>query len=271
MLKDEIYKLCCRLFPICRSITGNGVRQTLDIIREYIPIKKYEIATGVKAFDWEIPEEWNIKDAYVLDEQGHKIIDFKQNNLHVVGYSIPVNKAVSLAELQEHLYSLPDMPQAIPYITSYYKRTWGFCIRHDVREKLKPGQYKVVIDSELKQGFLTYGELIIPGKIKEEVFLSTYICHPSMANNELSGPAVTTFLAKWILQSKKKYTYRIIFIPETIGSIAYLSRNSALMKERVVAGFNITCIGDDRRYSYLASRNAQTLADKIVLQEPRMF
>lgn len=222
--KQEIYNLCVELFPICRSITGNGVRKTLEIIKNHLPaLKTYEIPTGTRAFDWTVPEEWNITEAYIIDPDGQKIVDFQQNNLHVVGYSVPVNRTIDLDELQAHLYSIPEQPEAIPYITSYYQKRWGFCLPHNQRKSLKPGQYQVYIDSSLSKGYLTYGELILPGQASEEIFLSTYICHPSMANNELSGPAVTTFLAKRLLDQKdRKYSYRIIFIPETIGSIVYL-------------------------------------------------
>lgn len=264
-IDKEMYELVKRLFPICRSITGNGVRETLKIIQEYIPIEIHEVPTGTKVFDWTVPREWNIKDAYVMDENGDKIIDFKKHNLHIMGYSVPVNTTVTLSELQEHLYSLPEQPEAIPYATSYYKERWGFCIAHKHREQLKEGKYKVFIDSELKKGSLTYGEFIIPGESEKEVFLSTYVCHPSMANNELSGPAVTTFLAKWILNKQRKYTYRIIFIPETIGSIAYLSKNLDRMKKNIIAGFNISCVGDNLTYSYIPTRDGNTYADKIAL------
>lgn len=266
-LSLDMHKLCERLFPICRSITGDGFRESLDILKNELDLedlKNFEIPTGTKCFDWEIPKEWNIRDAYIIAPDGTKICDFKASNLHVVGYSTPVNKEISLEELQDHLYSLPEQPNAIPYITSYYKERWGFCISQDERDKLVSGQYQVYIDSELKDGSLTYGELIIPGETEQEVFISSYLCHPSMANNELSGPVVTAFLAKWILSlESRKYTYRIVIIPETIGSITYLSRNYRKMKESTIAGFNVSCVGDDRAYSYLPSRNGNTFADKI--------
>ena len=261
----EMYELLEYLFPLNRSISGNGVRETLRIIQNHIPIKVHEVPSGTEVFDWVVPKEWNVADAYVMDETGNKIIDFQKNNLHLVGYSVPVNKIVTLSELQEHLYSLSDQPEAIPYVTSYYKERWGFCISQKQRDNLKEGNYKVVIESELKEGSLTYGELIIPGRSEKEVFLSTYVCHPSMANNELSGPVLTTFLVKWIMSKPRRYTYRIIFIPETIGSIMYLSKNLDHLKRNVISGFNITCVGDDGPYSYLPTRNGSTYADKVAL------
>jgi aminopeptidase-like protein len=261
----EMYRLIEHLFPICRSISGNGVRETLQIIQNHIPITIHEISTGTKVFDWVVPKEWNVVDAYIMDETGNKIIDFKENNLHLIGYSTPINRTLTLSQLQEHLYSLPEQPEAIPYVTSYYKERWGFCISQKQRDNLKEGNYKVFIDSELKDGSLTYGELIIPGRSKKEVFISTYVCHPSMANNELSGPVLSTFLAKWIMSKPRRYSYRIIFIPETIGSIIYLSKNLESLKENVIAGFNITCVGDNGPYSYLPTRNGNTYSDKIAL------
>jgi len=263
-LGQEMHDLCKELFPICRSITGNGFRESLFRLNKYMPdMKIIDIPSGTKCFDWEVPLEWNIRDAYIIDPNGNKIVDFKISNLHVMGYSIPVDMKINLTELQDHIYSLPEQPNAIPYITSYYNERWGFCMTHVLRETLQDGEYEVFIDSTLANGCLNYGELIIPGTTDEEIFLSTYLCHPSMANNELSGPVVTTFIAKWLLEnSPNRYTYRIIIIPETIGSIAYLSRNLDEMKKKVVAGFNISCIGDERAYSYLPSRSGNTPSDK---------
>jgi len=266
-LGEMMHEQCKTLFPIYRSITGDGFRQSLAILGErWSELKIVEIPTGTKSFDWDVPKEYNIKDAYIIAPNGEKICDFEQSNLHVLGYATPVNKVVSLEELQAHLFSLPEQPNAIPYITSYYKERWGFCNKHEEREKLVEGNYRVVIDSELKDGHLTYGELIIKGRTDKEIFLSTYLCHPSMANNELSGPVVTSALADWILSlTEREYTYRIVFIPETIGSITYLSRNLEVMKKNIIAGFNITCIGDDRCYSYLPSRDGHTLSDRAVI------
>jgi len=262
---SDIYNLAKQLWPINRSLTGDGVRHTLAILKEILPrLNIFEVPSGTSAFDWTVPKEWQVKDAYIVAPSGNRICSFKENNLHLLGYSAPINKVLSLSELQSHLHSLPEQPDAIPYVTSYYKENWGFCISHDEREKLVDGDYQVVIESRLFTGSLTYGELIIPGTSEKEVFLSTYICHPSMANNELSGPAVTTFLAKWLSERESnKYTYRIIFIPETIGSIVYLSKNLEKMKANIYAGFNVSCVGDDRAFSYLPSRNGNTISDAV--------
>ena len=262
---EEMHALCRELFPICRSITGNGVRQTLRTIHRFLPeLAVHEGPSGTQCFDWQVPPEWNIRDAYVIDPNGRKIINFNVSNLHVVGYSVPVDREIALDELQRHLHSLPELPDAIPYVTSYYQERWGFCLTHRQRQDLPSGTYRVRIDSTLGPGSLTYGELLIRGRSAREVFFSTYVCHPSLGNNELSGPVVATFLARLVAARKERYySYRFVFVPETIGSIAYLSRNLEHLKEAVVAGFNITCVGDDRCYSYLPSRQGNTLSDRV--------
>ena len=223
---EYIYEIAERIFPICRSITGNGVRETLRIIREYVPeLKIVEVPSGTQVFDWTVPKEWNIKDAYIENQDGERIIDFKNNNLHVLGYSYPLNKYMSLSELKEIVYTQKEQPDVIPYVTSYYKERSGFCMSENQLNSLKEGQYHTVIDSELKDGSLTYAEIILPGESKKEIFFSTYICHPSMANNECSGPALQTALINHVKSIKNRYfTYRFVFVPETIGSITYLSQ-----------------------------------------------
>jgi aminopeptidase-like protein len=258
-----MHELATELWPLPRSITGPGVRKTLEILKREIPqLNLQSIPSGTRCFDWTIPEEWSIDDAFIEDESGHRIVDFKDNNLHVVGYSVPVDEWLELEELQQHLHSLPDQPDAIPYVTSYYSRRWGFCLSDALRRTLQPGRYRAVIRSGLKPGVLNFGEVLLPGETGEEILLSTYICHPSMANNELSGPVVAAALAAWLTTlQRRRYTYRILFIPETIGSIAYLSLNLKHVKSKTVAGYVITCVGDDRSYSFLPSRAGDSLAD----------
>ena len=261
---EQILAFAKRLFPITRSITGEGVRETLQLIKEILPdLQIHEVPSGTKCFDWTVPQEWQITEAYIEDPSGRRIVDFKNHNLHVVSYSSPVDEILELDALQEHLHSLPDKPNAIPYVTSYYADRWGFCLSHEQRETLKPGRYHAVIKSKKFDGVLNYGELILKGASKEEIFISTYVCHPSMANNEISGPTVVTYIAKWLSSLDRRFTYRIIFIPETIGSICYLSRNLKQMKSRIFAGFNISCVGDDRTYSIIESRTTDTQADRV--------
>lgn len=260
---ERMFSLMQRLWPICRSITGPGVRETLEIIKGLVPeLVVHEVPTGTRCFDWTIPREWSIRDAYVRGPNGDRVIDFGQSNLHVVNYSCPVDREMELDELQTHLHSLPDQPQAVPYVTSYYKEAWGFCLAHAVRERLPRGRYHARIDSELKDGSLTYGEVVLPGATDEEIFISTYVCHPSMANNELSGPCVTAELAAWLRRRRNRYTYRIVFVPETIGAICYLSRHLERLKANVVAGYVVTCVGDERAWSFLPSRHGHTLSDR---------
>jgi len=265
MIGKEIHEFAQQLWPLNRSITGNGTRETLRQINLHLPkLLIKSVPSGTKVFDWTVPKEWLVREAYIITPSGKKICDFSKNNLHLLGYSIPMEIDISLDELKKHLYTFPEQPNAIPYHTSYYKENWGFCLSHNEYKELKYGNYKVKIDSELYDGELNYGEIIIPGKNKKEIFLSTYICHPSMANNELSGPTVLTYLCKWLEKlSDREFTYRIVFIPETIGSITYLNYNHKEMKQNIIAGFNITCVGDNRAYSYLPSRNGKTLSDKI--------
>ena len=260
-----MHELATRLFPICRSITGDGVRETLEILGDYLPgLTVVEVPSGTGVFDWTVPDEWNIRGAYLMGPDGQRVIDFADSNVHVVSYSVPVDAELSLEQLQEHLHSDEVHPTAIPYVTSYYNRNWGFCLPHEQRVSLPDGTYRAVIDSTLEPGHLTYGEFVLPGETDDEIFISTYICHPSLANNELSGPVVAVALARWLMSvPNRHFTYRFVFVPESIGAITYTSRNLEHLREHVVAGFNLTCIGDDGDYSYLASRLGNLPIDRI--------
>ncbi len=262
---EEMYGFAGKLFPIGRSLTGEGVRQSLRLIQEQIPeLKIMSVPSGTQAFDWTVPQEWEIQEGYIEDADGERIVDYAVNNLHVMGYSTPVDRYVSLEELLPCIKVEEEQPDVIPYVTSYYAPRYAFCMSKRQRDALKPGTYHMVIKSRHFDGQLNYGELLLPGASQREVLLSTYICHPSMANNEVSGPVVVTWLAKWLKSLDRKLSYRIVFVPETIGSIVYLSKNLAAMKERTIAGFVLTCVGDDRAYSYLETRKGNTLTDRVM-------
>jgi len=266
MIGEEIHQLVAKLYPICRSITGEGVRQSLKIISDYIPVQVHELPTGTPVFDWTIPKEWNIKDAYIRNPQGQKIVDFQKSNLHVLNYSVPVTpKKLSLERLKAHLFTDPSHPQWIPYRTSYYKEQWGFCLSHSQILELTDGDYEVCIASSLGDGSLTYGECLIKGAIEDEILISAHICHPSLANDNLSGIGVATYLAKMLGQIPLRYSYRFLFIPGTIGSIAWLSQNENAAK-RIQHGLVLSCIGDSGKVTYKRSRRATAPIDHAVEQ-----
>lgn len=261
----ELEELFDELWPINRSITGNGVRKTLQILGKHIELRTTEIPSGATVFDWTVPKEWNATDAYIITPSGNKIADFKENNLHLLGYSIPFEGELTWEELKPHLYTLPDQPEAIPYITSYYKERWGFCLDNNTFKNLEEkGTYRVVIKSTLEMGSLTYADAIIKGKSKKEIVFSSYVCHPSLASNELSGPLIMTLLYDKIKSlPDRNYTYRFIFAPETIGTIAYLSNNHEYLKENTVAGYVVTCAGDDGPFTYKKNRENGAYINKI--------
>ena len=263
-----MHQWATELFPICRSITGNGLRESLRYIGSLIPgFEIQEIPSGSKVFDWVVPDEWNITDAYIENSSGVRVIDFINNNLHVVNYSTAVDTTLTRAELEQHLHTHPYSETAIPYVTSYYSPRWGFCLSQNQKQLLGDGPFHVVINSSHTKGSLSYGDVVIKGESEEEILISTYLCHPSMANNELSGPVVAAALARSVLEmDRRHYTYRFVFIPETIGSIAYLSKHLEHLKKTMRAGWVLTCIGDERAYSFLPSRNGNTLADRVSKQ-----
>jgi aminopeptidase-like protein len=256
----EIYSLIEELYPICRSITGNGVRRTLDVLRKTAPIEVHEVPSGTSVFDWTVPREWNIRDAYVQASDGRRVIDFSRSNLHVVGYSTPVRARMSLAELRPHLFALPGSPDAIPYRTSYYKETWGFCLSQRELDALPDDQYDVVIDATLEQGSMTYGECFLPGATHDEVLLSCHVCHPSLCNDNLSGIALAATLARYLSAVPHRYGYRFLFIPGTIGSITWLARNEAHVG-RIKHGLVLACLGDAGGFTYKRSRRGNTDID----------
>lgn len=261
----EMYRFAEKLFPIGRSLTGEGVRETLKLIQEQVPeLEIKSVPSGTRVFDWTVPQEWEIREGYIEDEAGTRIVDYHRNNLCVMGYSVPVDRYVSREELLEYIKVEEGQPTVIPYVTSYYAPRFAFCMSKEQRDALPPGTYHMVIDSRHFDGELNYGELLLPGQSEKEILLSTYVCHPSMANNEVSGPVLATWLAKWLKGRDRRLSYRIVFGPETIGSIAYISRNLEELKRRVIAGFVLTCTGDNRAYSCLESRYGNTLADRVL-------
>jgi aminopeptidase-like protein len=263
-LGSRLHAFVAELFPICSSITGNGLREILRRIGQRIPLQIHEVPTGTQVFDWTIPREWNIRDAYVRNSRGEKVIDFKNSNLHVVNYSIPVKAKLSLSQLKDHLHAMPDRPDWIPYRTSYYRESWGFCLSQRQLDSLPEDDYEVVVDSSLEKGSLSYAECLVPGESQEEVLISCHACHPSLCNDNLSGLAVATFLAQALAGMKRRYSYRFLFIPGTIGSITWLSRNEPVVP-RIRQGLVLACVGDRGTFSYKKSRRGNAEIDRAVL------
>ena len=261
---QELEKYFDRLWPINRSILSPGFRESLNIVSEVMPTERLRFSTGSKICDWTVPQEWSVRDAYIVTPSGKRICEFWENNLHLVGYSTPFQGFLPLSDLKKHLHTLPTQPTAIPYVTSYYKDRWGFCISFEEHENLEDGDYEVVVDTRLYDGELEIGEAVLPGQTTEEIFFSTYLCHPSMANNELSGPLTMMNLYKRIAQMpSRKYTYRFVVVPETIGAIAYLSARGEMLKKNMVAGYVMTCLGDSGRFVYKQSRFNGSYGDEV--------
>ncbi|MEU7520086.1 DUF4910 domain-containing protein [Kitasatospora aureofaciens] len=260
---EEMHALVERLYPLCRSITGDGVRATLEIVGEYLPLRVHEVPTETQVLDWTVPQEWNIRDAYIADATGRRVVDFAASSLHVVGYSVPVAATVPLAELRRHLHTLPDHPSWVPYRTSYYTADWGFCLAQDTLDALPDGDYEVRIDSTLADGHLTYAEHVVPGQVADEVIVSCHVCHPSLANDNLAGIAVATFLARELAQRTPYHTYRFLFAPGTIGAITWLARNAERV-ERVKHGLVLACAGDRGQLTYKQSRRGDAEIDRVL-------
>ena len=258
----NVYRMIGRMYPICRSITGDGVRRTLDIVEERIPLSRYEVPTGTRVFDWEIPREWNIRDAYIADVSGNRLVDFKQHNLHIVSYSMPMDRTMSREELNAHLYSLPERPDWIPYRTSYYNEHWGFCLRHRDLERLGDGPFRVVIDTDLAPGHLTYAECIVPGTTSGQAIVFAHTCHPSMANDNLSGLGLAVELAAALLKRKPRLTWRFIFAPATIGSLTWLCQNESDLPA-IEAGIVLGPLGDSGSLTYKRSRQGNAVTDRV--------
>ena len=258
-----MYALAAELYPIFRSLTGDGVRSTLRCLAREIPLELHEVASGTPVFDWTVPEEWNIREAWIKDPQGREVVNLANHNLHVVGYSVPVRKKMPLSELKPRLFSLPGQPDLIPYRTSYYKKTWGFCLPHRDLERLEEGEYEVCIDSSLAHGSLTYGECYLAGSTAEEVLVSCHICHPSLANDNLAGIAVAVALARLLMARPRRLSYRLLFIPGTIGSITWLALNQAVIP-RIRHGLVLTCAGDAGPVTYKKSRRGDAVIDRAM-------
>lgn len=256
----EIHSFASVLYPICRSITGNGIRQSLDLIQRRIPLQIFEVPTGKPVFDWTVPKEWNIRDAYIASLDGRRIVDFRRCNLHVLNYSTPLHRVMSLDELRPHLITLPEHPDWIPYRTSYYKEDWGFCLSHNQMLELEDGDYEVCIDSTLQDGYLTYGEFYLRGSSSDEILVSCHACHPSLANDNLSGIAVATFLAQYLSGQVLRYSYRFLFVPGTIGAITWLAQNQEIIA-RIRHGLVLTCLGDAGEFHYKKSRQSDAEVD----------
>jgi aminopeptidase-like protein len=260
-LGRDLHGFATELYPICRSITGSGIRRTLDLIGERIPLRESEVPTGTPVFDWTVPKEWNIRDAYIKDVKGTRVVDFQKQNLHVLNYSIPVRAKLTLSELRPHLFSIPEHPDWIPYRTSYYKEEWGFCLSHNQLSALQEGEYEVCIDSTLENGSLTYGECYLSGQTTDEILISCHVCHPSLANDNLSGITVATYLAKLLSECDRRYSYRFLFIPGTIGAITWLAQNQGTAG-RIQHGLVLTCIGDSGEFHYKKSRRGDAEIDR---------
>jgi len=260
---DVIYDLACRIYPICRSITGPGVRETLGVLGRHLPIEVREVPTGTAVFDWTIPLEWAIRGAHIRNVAGEKVVDFVDNNLHVVGYSRPVRMVLPLAELKHHIHTLPEQPDLIPYRTAYYSEQWGFCMTHRKLEALSDGFYEVAVDTSLDRGSLSYGEYLHRGETDEEFFFSAHICHPSLANDNCSGLALLAVLAERLSRLRTRYSYRFLFAPGTIGAIAWLAANEAGV-ERIRHGLVVSCLGDGGGPTYKKSRRGNAAIDRVM-------
>jgi aminopeptidase-like protein len=260
---DELYRLVEEIYPICRSITGDGVRKTLSILGRFVPLRVHEVPSGTAVLDWTVPNEWNIRDAYIADTRGQRLVDFRAHNLHVLNYSVPIKRRVSRAELAQHLFSLPDQPTLIPYRTSYYAENWGFCVSHDQLQTLTDAEYDVCIDSTLAPGQLTYAEAVLPGETSNEILISAHICHPSLADDNNSGLAVAALLARAFAQQRRRHTLRFLFAPGTIGAITWLARNRQ-NAQRIRHGLTLTCLGDSNPFTYKKTVFGDQEIDRVV-------